>query len=104
MNYTPHPLRVQRRRIKGFRLPPGTTCVTRPGRWSNCFDTAEEFRVWFKAINDETDWPGPISISDLEHMERIVRDIKQLRGFKLACDCPLSDPCHADTLAREANK
>ena len=29
------PVRIQRRRTKGWRLPKGAKCVTRPGKWGN---------------------------------------------------------------------
>jgi hypothetical protein len=32
------PYRLQRRRAKGWRMPPNTISVTRPGRWGNPFD------------------------------------------------------------------
>ena len=41
-----HPLRIQRTRTKGARLPNDAVCVTRPGKWGNPFDTAPEFRSW----------------------------------------------------------
>ena len=31
------PVRTQRRRVKGWRMPPNTVSVTRPGRWGNPF-------------------------------------------------------------------
>ncbi len=32
-----HPLRVQRKRTKGSRLPEGAVCVTRPGKYGSPF-------------------------------------------------------------------
>lgn len=29
------PIRIQRKRTKGWKMPPNTVCVTRPGRWGN---------------------------------------------------------------------
>ena len=29
------PVRIQRKRTKGFRMPPNTISVCRPGRWGN---------------------------------------------------------------------
>lgn len=31
------PQRIQRRRTKGWRMPPNTICITRPGPWGNPF-------------------------------------------------------------------
>ena len=105
-DYKPHPLRVQRRRTKGAKLPPRTCCVTRPGKWGNPYESAEKFRVMLEAILGisgqsqfhETD------LSALVHMATIARDINQLRGFNLACFCPLDRPCHVDVLAEWANR
>lgn len=32
-----HPVRLQRRRARGFQLPPNTVCVDRTSRWGNPF-------------------------------------------------------------------
>jgi Domain of unknown function (DUF4326) len=32
------PVRVQRKRVKGWSMPPNTVNVTRPGKWGNPFD------------------------------------------------------------------
>jgi len=32
------PVRIQRRRVKGWKMPPNTVSVTRPGKWGNPFD------------------------------------------------------------------
>lgn len=29
------PKRIQRKRTRGWKMPPNTVCVTRPGRWGN---------------------------------------------------------------------
>ena len=31
------PKRIQRKRVKGWRMPDNTVSVTRPGRWGNPF-------------------------------------------------------------------
>lgn len=40
------PKRIQRKRTKGFHLPPNTLCVCRPRPWGNPFDNAWSFRHW----------------------------------------------------------
>jgi len=94
------PVRVQRKRTKGWRMPPNTVSVTRPGKWGNPFrigdcvngvilETAEavveKHRWWLNAT---------INISEVQ---------RELRGKNLACFCPLGSPCHADNLLRIAN-
>lgn len=93
------PARVQRKRTKGWRLPVGAVCVTRPGRWGNphkpgpfgkhptAFECVAFFRQWAeKRATEEPDWLAP------------------LRGKDLACFCALDQPCHADVLLELANR
>lgn len=40
------PLRIQRRRTKGARLPPNTVCVTRPSIFGNPFPWRGDWIVW----------------------------------------------------------
>ena len=41
------PTRIQRKRTKGFKLPPNTLCCTRPGPHSNPL-IGEDAAVWFR--------------------------------------------------------
>ena len=101
---TPHPLRIQRRRTPGFRLPHGSTSVTRPGRWGNPFSTAEQFdRVLRQILYPPHTVTESITAEQFTRMNEIAINIAQLRGFRLACFCSLDEPCHADSLARAAN-
>ena len=109
-DYQPHPLRIQRKRTKGFKLPPGAVCVTRPGRWGNPFETAAEFDAAYRMVAASIDVSVCFPVipwhidQDFGRMVAIVRGIHMLKGKQLACWCPLDKPCHADILAREANK
>ena len=81
--------RIQRRRAKGWRMPPGAVYVGRPSRWGNPCDTVEDFRYM-------------LQVNQLERCS--VEDVRsQLRGRDLACWCPLDRPCHADVLLEVAN-
>lgn len=97
------PIRHQRKRTKGYRLPEGVVSVTRPGKWGNPYQTAHDFRCAFLAIRD-----GRILSAEREkharHMIAIVRDIEQLRGKDLACWCAPGQQCHADVLIEMANR
>jgi hypothetical protein len=106
MTHQPHPLRIQRKRTKGFKLPHGTTCVTRPGRWGNPFETAAEFEDAYRKVVIHIElMRATAHLSPVwSRMIWIVENIKQLRGFKLACFCPLDQPCHADCLAEYSNR
>jgi hypothetical protein len=117
------PKRVQLKRAKGWKMPPNTVKVTRPGKWGNPY----KFDAYLPA-HDATGEP-------IEHMnaaeERAAvrrakrravecsvsafrnwinglvligaRDLSELRGKNLACFCALDQPCHADVLLEIAN-
>lgn len=108
------PKRIQRRRTKGWRLPPNTVCVTRPGKWGNPYSLAVTFRWWLMTPQPQTDPPCDPA------RDRILADIEELRGKDLACwcglcekhrdglplgeHCPDCPACHADILLELANK
>ena len=75
----PETSRIQRRRQRGWRAPPGALYVGRPTRWGNPYETAEEYR--------EHVLPG-----------LSAEDLKPLRGKILMCWCALDADCHADAL------
>lgn len=99
------PKRVQLSRRKGWRMPPNTVKVTRPGKWGNQFVAGKTYRTIVG-----TDAP----VRDAAHAVALYRacawagwseDIKrELRGKNLACWCPLDQPCHADVLLDIANE
>lgn len=95
-----HPLRIQRKRVKGWRMPYGATCVTRPGKFGNPHATAVEFRLALDSIDRGEIGDGS---PEWQKMLWIHSNVKQLRGFKLACWCSLDADCHADELAIRAN-
>lgn len=85
------PRRIQRRRTKGWRMPPGALYVGRPGPWGNPMASYEKFAA---AIHDPSwchfDCERHAIIWQRKHIER-------LRGLDLACWCHLC-PEHADGL------
>jgi hypothetical protein len=112
------PQRIQRKRVKDWRMPEGAISVTRPGRWGNPFKVG----LWFhKMTPDWSVWShgsGPFgseSVRDLEHSLELFLDyatcrarrdkdwLAPLRGKDLACWCKAGAPCHADILLRLAN-
>lgn len=101
------PMRVQLRRTKGWRMPPNTVSVARPGRWGNPFvvgrdgDAAECVRQFEAELLPLRHGGG---LFEFMHAEAHVRAVKaELRGKNLACWCPLDRPCHADVLLEVAN-
>lgn len=118
------PVRVQLKRAKGWRLPPNTLSVARPGRWGNPFRVdllgRERALGMFRDALQGFFSPhivGDLSDSDFNAMyeakerwrKRLGYDhpasaLYELRGKNLACWCPLDAPCHADVLLELANQ
>ncbi len=88
------PIRIQRKRTKGWRMPDNAVYVGRPTKWGNPFGLADTFRWWLLT---------PRPRGDVER-DAILDDIERLRGRNLACWCPLDRPCHADVLLELANQ
>lgn len=90
---SPMPERIQRKRTKGFRLPPNTVCVTRPHEWSNPYkigspdvpDAETAVRLYRENFNRGT-WSKQLAHEALDGYEY------------LACWCKIGNPCHVDVL------
>jgi hypothetical protein len=111
------PIRVQLSRKKGWRMPPNTVKVCRPGEFSNfhrvsrittkrwCVQT--DAQMWFF----DTRAMAHKSAVDLYRLwamtpgnDRLRQRIRlALKGRNLACWCPLDLACHADVLLELAN-
>jgi hypothetical protein len=119
VSLAPKPHRVQLSRRKGWRMPPNTVSVARPGALGNPFTKSaaiesgyandatwrsfvvECFRDWLAGGRHGRDWwQGPKA--DAARSVILVR-VPELRGKNLACWCPLDAPCHADVLLELAN-
>lgn len=103
------PVRIQRKRTKGWRLPPNTVSVTRPGRWGNparvgmwkdydAADAVKDFKRWLARDPAMRSWEGvygkPPTCEEIR---------EHLAGKDLACWCGLDQVCHADVLLVIAN-
>lgn len=123
------PERVQRKRTKGWRMPPNTISVCRPGIWGNPY-RGELFGLHLAIdLFRETASGGwnPSLVSGMSDylarhayelhtewckrfrqktgwMEVAFEAQHSLRGKNLACYCPLDKPCHADVLLELANQ
>ena len=120
-----HRLRIQRKRTKGFKLPLGTVCVTRPSKWGNpftvaaalgsgCADTKEEaakicmiaFQNWL-IYDPRVAWRlADFRLHNEEWARKrdwILDHLNELEGRNVACYCSLLTPCHGDVLAELAN-
>lgn len=107
MTYTPHPLRVQRKRQKGHALPADTVYVGRPSKWGNPLSvnlavgrTLEDVLRFYRHYIERA------IANDRPSADPQYRGLNgdELRGRHLACWCPLDRPCHADILAEWANR
>lgn len=123
-----HPIRIQRRRTKGWKIPPNTKCVTRPGPFGNPFriggfykfggldprNRFDSMMLWMQASPGHEDsrfTKIETAAQAVEWYRELLKrsplkaeDIKSIRGFNLACFCPIGSPCHADFLLEIANK
>lgn len=108
------PKRIQRKRVRGWRMPAGAVSVTRGTRWGNPFrvdgtiDHAQAKR-WGWEIGDDakgTDGYGALVAFEtvlLRSSASAARVRAELRGKSLACFCDREHACHADILLRIAN-
>lgn len=95
------PIRIQRRRTRGFRLPPNTICVTRPSKWGNPFRVGH-----LSEFGDVPDAETAVAFyrAWIDKGLQRIEIVRELRGKNLACFCQLGKPCHADVLLELANK
>jgi hypothetical protein len=113
-----HPKRIQRQRMKGWRMPEGVVYVGRPTQWGNPFslgalssvECVEAYRrlllcdyKWLAAFG--LGWTSGAWLSNFPEprLESLRTLVSPLRGKDLACWCPLDQPCHADVLLELAN-
>jgi len=119
------PPRFQRVRARGWKMPIGGRCCSRPGRWGNPLQgewAARYFASWAQVRFGPSTW----KLSDLlEHAIMLRRDlhlhqpnrwklittaetffhgITELAGRPLGCYCAPNEPCHVDTLLVLANE
>ena len=98
---TAKPCRVQLSRKKGWRMPPNTVKVSRPGKWGNPFVVGSyDFATPQWAVKCFAEHQGKASGYGIPSTAEIQRE---LRGKNLACWCALAQPCHADVLLELAN-
>jgi hypothetical protein len=107
----PKRIRFQRG-VKGWRKPPDTVIVTRASRWGNPFVVAPRLVPGSKIHRRGRTYTAVPTAEDAvrrfrEYMaaspERQAEAKRDLRGFDLACNCQLGQPCHADVLLVIAN-
>lgn len=101
------PVRIQRRRTKGWRMPENTVYVGRPTRWGNPWPATtygqegatQRFREYLEARRNPT--PGWVDVVDYPSDDEIR---EELGGKNLACWCREGTSCHVDVLFPYANQ
>jgi len=110
--------RIQRKRVKGWKMPANAVSVTRPGRYGNPYTVRPigltEWIVyeWDEMVGTKTRVRALALAECLDLYRKWVElqvalepdFLAPLRGKDLACFCPLDQPCHADTLIEFANQ
>ena len=106
------PIRIQRRRIRGFKLPTNTVCVDRSTRYGNPF-------VVGTYQQHPLEYLGRVLVRDNHHAKVLFaewlrltdegqkvaeRARTNLRGKSVACFCAVDDDCHGDVLLEIANR
>lgn len=89
------PIRVQRKRTKGWKMPPNTVYVGRGSEFGNPFKvgidgTAEEcIRKYIKEMMPYTHREPNNGLDKFLISEAFLRSVERLRGKNLACWCPV---------------
>lgn len=104
------PIRIQRKRTKGWRMPDNTVVVTRGTKWGNPFVVNPNVRagsgncysINVPSVEDAVEcFREMLNLPERAGMRAAV--ISELRGKNLACFCALDQSCHADVLLEIAN-
>lgn len=115
------PIRIQRKRTKGFKMPTNTVYVGRPSKWGNKFEVREMkdhtfglfrtgkahglygLKITYYPVKEDAIkqaihlFEQNLSSSDIQTIR------EELKGKNLACFCKEGEPCHADILLKIAN-
>lgn len=126
------PIRIQRSRAKGWRLPQNTMIVSRPGIFGNPWIPGDPGAVMMDdqrvalpfvltpagAVARYRAWlAGEFGTNDIGYFDhhafgavmvppgraKVLAALPVLRGQNVCCWCGLEDPCHGDPLLEIAN-
>lgn len=108
------PVRVQLSRKKGWKMPPNTVRVSRPGPYGNPFVIGEPapncYSLFHQGVVENAEQAVALFRRALTHelskgtpaADRAIDLLANLHGKNLACWCK-EGPCHADVLLELAN-
>lgn len=94
-----YPMRLQRKRVRGWRAPAGSIIVTRPTKWGNPFKVG----IHGNSVECVRLFRAELLAQDAAWARRIKADVEELRGKDLLCWCKLGRACHANILLEFAN-
>ncbi len=99
------PRRIQRKRTKGWRMPPNTVYVGRGSKWGNPHRADDykglcptELGRSYMAVKA---WREDLADDKLDYTYADIR--RELKGKNLACWCGFSTRCHGDDMLKIAN-
>ena len=99
------PVRIQRKRTKGWRMPPNTQYVGRGSKWGNPFSLSRLAPILdIKSESAKIFVVAQYELYLKQHPELVERAKSELRGKNLACWCKPNGICHADVLLNIANE
>lgn len=119
------PIRIQRKRTKGWKMPPNTVSVTRPGEFGNPFVVGGLYKIgngksrgefsYLRCLYEKYNDGSFIKIESVQQALNMYQEylnkypltdaqIEKLRGKNLACFCKEGEPCHADLLLKIVNQ
>jgi uncharacterized protein DUF4326 len=96
------PVRIQRKRVKGFKLPAGSRFCGRPTKYGNPFRVGRYGRVLALELFD-----AMLANHELRKQYKYPTDEQireELRGRDLSCWCEVDEDCHVSRLLEIANK
>lgn len=104
------PVRIQRKRVRGWQKPANTICVNRGTPYGNPFvvmpdkDSGSRLGTGYICVPTLEDAIACFREYVDEAPELKAKITKNLRGKNLACFCALDQACHADVLLEIANQ
>lgn len=114
------PVRVQRKRTKGWRMPDNAVYVGHSSIWGNPYSIEREGKITWHLYGFGVYLSSFTSRTGMEARTEAVRRLQmlmvkdrapwdeemirsELAGRNLVCWCPLDQPCHSDVLLEIAN-
>ena len=101
------PIRIQRKRTRGWKIPENAVYVGRGTKWGNPCKIGDRIdspdrQTHYYADRDEVIRLFKVRLNII--LENYPHWLDELRGKDLVCWCPVGKPCHADILLELANR